>query len=143
MSGIAVASVSSGAAVSSYKRREPERTLLHAIVREHLKSFLAEAAQHSDTGSGLPRFVAAEFERYLVCGVLANGFARVRCTSCGDELLVAFSCKGRGFCPSCTTGRMQSTATNLVDRVLPHAPMRQWVLSLPRGRASSSRATRD
>ena len=68
MSGIAVASVSPGAAVSSYKRRESERTLLHAIVREHLKSFLAEAAQHSDTGSGLPRFVAAEFERYLACG---------------------------------------------------------------------------
>jgi len=28
--------------------------------------------------------------------------------------------------------RMQGTSTNLVDRVLPHAPMRQWVLSLPR-----------
>jgi hypothetical protein len=27
---------------------------------------------------------------------------------------------------------MQGTATHLVDRVLPHVPMRQWVLSLPR-----------
>jgi hypothetical protein len=32
--------------------------------------------------------------------VLAHGFARVRCESCKDELLVAFSCKGRGVCPS-------------------------------------------
>src|SRR5205807_6073599 len=35
-------------------------------------------------------------------------------------------------CPSCTTRRMQGTATHLLDRVLPHVPMRQWVLSLPR-----------
>ncbi|WPB82742.1 transposase zinc-binding domain-containing protein [Archangium violaceum] len=35
----------------------------------------------------------------MECGVLAHGFARVRCESCKDELLVAFSCKGRGVCP--------------------------------------------
>src|SRR5438874_2456304 len=40
--------------------------------------------------------------------------------------------QGRGFCPSCTTRRMQGTSTRLVDRVLPQVPMRQWVLSLPR-----------
>jgi hypothetical protein len=102
---------------------------LHATVRRHLETFLEELEQD---GSGLPRFVVAEFERYLRCGILANGFARVRCTACGDELLVAFSCKSRGICPSCTTRRMQGTATHLVDRVLPRVPMRQWVLSLPR-----------
>src|SRR4051812_12268849 len=116
---------------SGYRRREPENTLLHATVRAHSKTFLAEVEQRSD-GTGLPRFVVSEFERYLACGVLANGFARVRCASCGDEMLVAFSCKGRGFCPSCTTRRMQGTATHLLDRVLPRVPMRQWVLSLPR-----------
>jgi len=91
--------------------------------------FLAEIEQD---GSGLPRFVVAEFERYLRCGILANGFARVRCVACGDELLVAFSCKSRGICPSCTTRRMQGTAAHLVDRVLPCVPMRHWVFSLPR-----------
>ncbi|MFY0579741.1 transposase zinc-binding domain-containing protein [Cystobacter fuscus] len=40
--------------------------------------------------------------RYLECGVLAHGFARVRCESCKDELPVAFSCKGRGVCPPAT-----------------------------------------
>jgi hypothetical protein len=83
-------------------------------------------------GASLPRFVLGEFERYLGCGILANGFARVRCTACGDELLVAFSCKGRGFCPSCTSRRMHDTAANLVNRVIPYVPVRQWVLSLPR-----------
>ena len=119
-------------AVPTYRRREPEHSLLHVTVRENLRTFLAEAANHSDTGAGLPRFVAAEFERYLACGILANGFARVRCAACAEEILVAFSCKGRGICPSCTTRRMQSTALYLTDRVLPHVPMRQWVLSLPR-----------
>jgi len=56
----------------------------------------------------------------------------VRCTACGDELLAALSCKGRGFCPSCTTRRMHDTAAHLVDRVIPQVPVRQWVLSLPR-----------
>ena len=88
------------AGVSNYRRREPEKSLLHETVRGHLKTFLAEIEQD---GSGLPRFVVAEFERYLRCGILANGFARVRCIACGDELLVAFSCKSRGICPSCTT----------------------------------------
>ncbi|MFP2905109.1 transposase zinc-binding domain-containing protein [Pyxidicoccus sp. 3LFB2] len=37
----------------------------------------------------------------MECGVLAHGFARVRCEGCKDELLVAFSSKGRGLCPSC------------------------------------------
>ena len=74
----------------------------------------------------------AEFEPYLAYGILAHGFARVRCGGCGDELLVAFSCKGRGFCPSCTTRRMHDTAARLVDGVLPRVPVRQWVLSLPR-----------
>ena len=85
-----------------------------------------------EAGASLPRFVAGEFERYLGCGILANGFARVRCQACGDELLVAFSCKGRGFCPSCTSRRMHDTAAHLVNRVIPQVPVRQWVLSLPR-----------
>ncbi len=75
---------------------------------------------------------AEEFERYLECGVLANGFARVRCGDCGHDLLVAFSCKRRGVCPSCNTRRMHDTAAHLVDAVIPRVPVRQWVLSVPR-----------
>jgi hypothetical protein len=120
----------SGPRLTSYQRREPENTLLHQVVRQNWKTFLAEVAARTD-GSSLPGHVTAEFERYLRCGILAHGFARVRCTACGDELLVAFSCKGRGFCPSCATRRMQGTATHLIDHVIPHVPVRQWVLSLP------------
>ncbi|MEA3278159.1 MAG: transposase [Pseudomonadota bacterium] len=73
-----------------------------------------------------------ELRRYLECGILAYGFARARCEECGHDFLVAFSCKGRGVCPSCNTRRMAESAAHLVDHILPPLPMRQWVLSLPK-----------
>jgi hypothetical protein len=122
--GAASAPLSSG-----YKRREPENTVLHQVVREHLATFLAQARED---GRGLPPHVENELRHYLACGQLSEGFVRVVCQACGDELLVAFSCKGRTFCPSCCTRRMHDTAALLVDRILPTAPFRQWVLSYPR-----------
>ena len=44
----------------------------------------------------------------------------------------AFSCKGRGSCPSCNAKRMAKTAAHLVDHVFPHVPVRQVVLSVPK-----------
>lgn len=41
------------------------------------------------------------------------------------EHLVAFSCKRRGFCPSCGARRMAESAALLVDEVLPEQPIRQ------------------
>ena len=55
----------------------------------------------------------------------------MRCEACHAEKLVAFSCKKRGFCPSCGARRMAETAALLADEVLPERPLRQWVLSLP------------
>jgi ribosomal protein S27E len=76
--------------------------------------------------------VQQEFDAYLKCGRLEEGFLRVRCEQCHAEKLVAFSCKKRGFCPSCGGRRMAETAALLADEVLPERPLRQWVLSLPR-----------
>lgn len=83
-------------------------------------------------GYGVPPWVEQEFRAYLRCGILACGFARARCDDCGHERLIAFSCKGRGICPSCNTRRMAEVAAHLTDHVLPHLPVRQWVLSLPK-----------
>ncbi len=114
--------------VREYRRRRPEETVLYEAVKDNLATLLSEA---SEVGRGLPRYVERDFARYLECGVLAHGFARVRCESCKDELLVAFSCKGRGVCPSCNAKRAHVTAVHLVERVLPHVPYRQWTLSFP------------
>jgi hypothetical protein len=46
------------------------------------------------------RGLQQEFEAYLKCGRLEEGFLRVRCEQCHAEKLVAFSCKKGGFCPS-------------------------------------------
>jgi hypothetical protein len=113
-----------------YTPRDPARDVLHRVVREHLQTFLAEASYIRD-GEGVPRFVEDEFQAFLTCGWLAGGFARFRCGACRAERLVAFSCKGRGFCPSCGGRRMTERAAHLVDRVLPDVPVRQWVLTLP------------
>ena len=52
----------------------------------------------------------------------------------GDKL-VAFSCKRRGFCPSCGARRMAQTAAHLVDHVIPQVAVRQWARRRsPRGR---------
>ena len=115
---------------AKYRRRRPEATALHRVVRDHVQDLLAEARRRYDSGAGFPPFVEHEFSRYLACGMLQHGFARLRCPSCGTERLVAFSCKGR-LCPSCWAHRAADTAADLVDRVLPEARYRQWVLTLP------------
>jgi hypothetical protein len=46
-------------------------------------------------------------------------------------MLVAFSCKRRGTCPSCNARRMCNGAAHLVDHVIPDVPLRKWVLSVP------------
>ena len=115
-----------------YQRREPERTSLYQLVNTHLSEALAEAAERSEHGSGYPGFIEETFKRDLQCGLLCYGFVRVNCSDCGFDRLVAFSCKTRSLCPSCTTRRMHDTAAHLVDRVLPHVPYRQWVMSFPK-----------
>jgi len=111
-----------------YVRHRPETTLLYQIVQEYWPEFRAELASH---GRYLPAYVTKEFDEFLKCGRLEHGFLRVKCEACHDEKLVAFSCKKRGFCSSCGARRMVDSAALLVDEILPHQPMRQWVLSVP------------
>jgi hypothetical protein len=112
----------------TYRRREPEKEVLYQAVADNLETFLERLRVE---GHELPRYVVEEFYRYLDCGILARGFARCACESCGKSFAVAFSCKGRAFCSSCMGRRMADTAAHLVDNVIPHVPVRQWVLSLP------------
>ncbi len=87
-----------GGGARPYVRHRPERTLLYLLVEEYYPAFKAHQATQ---GNALPGYVAQEFEGYLKCGRLEYGFLRVGCDTCHAEHLVAFSCKRRGFCPSC------------------------------------------
>ena len=115
-------------AANEYRPRNPEDNPLYGVVSRHLETYLtAQSARERP----VPRFVERELRAFLECGVLANGFLRVHCDTCGKDRVVAFSCKGRSVCSSCCGRRMADTAAHLVDRVLPEVPVRQWVLSLP------------
>jgi hypothetical protein len=99
----------------TYRPRQPQATVLHRVVREHLETLLAEGVERSASGEGYPYYVEKEFRDYVLCGDLSRGFARVRCAACGHKILLPFSCKNRGLCPSCTARRMSDEAAYLVD----------------------------
>jgi len=113
---------------ATYQPRRPDQTLLYRVIADHYETFQARQAERDRP---VPGFVDREFRAFLGCGVLAHGFLRVHCDACGQDRLVPFACRGRGFCPSCAGRRMAETAAHLVDRVLPEVRVRQWVLSVP------------
>src|SRR3989442_1615373 len=113
-----------------YRPRDVEHGVLYRVIDEHLDAFLDAATHHAD-GSFLPKFVEQEFRDFLTCGVLRLGFARLRCSDCAFERLVPFSCKGRGFCPSCGGRRMTEDPAPLLGGGFPRVPVPPGGLSLP------------
>jgi hypothetical protein len=106
--------------------------MVYQVMQGHLETWLAGCRQADGEGLPVAGYIEEDFRKYLACGILANGFARARCAGCGYDFLIAFSCKGRGICPSCNTRRMVETAAHLNDQVFPQVPVRQWVLSFPK-----------
>ena len=115
---------------------------LRAIVREGFPLLVRALAGHDRV---LPRHVEREFSAYLGCGDPSAGFAWLECEDCTHHRLVLFSCKTRGFCPSCAGRRMAERAAHLVDRVIPQVATRQWVLTVKRHQYGTAAApqTRD
>jgi hypothetical protein len=113
-----------------YQRRRPEKTIWYRTVQTHFETWLALSTVQGVEST--PAYIEQAFRRYLDCGILAHGLARAHCVECGHDFLVAFSCKGRGVCPSCNTRRMAEIAAHLTDHVFPRLPVRQWVLSVPK-----------
>jgi len=70
--------------------------------------------------------------RYLDCGDLHNGFARISCPDYGHEYLLAFSCKRRHFCPSCHQKRVVKFGEWLCIEVIKKGPHRHFVFSIPK-----------
>ena len=71
-----------------YERHRPGKTLLYQIVEQYYPDFRS-AMEAQDRL--LPSYVQDEFEAFLQCGRLEQGFLRVRCEDCKHEHLVAFS----------------------------------------------------
>jgi len=76
--------------------------------------------------------VAQVADKFLACGVLEHGFARIRCDACAHEYLLALSCKCRYFRPSCHTKRLAIWTQWLDATLLAPVPHRQVVLTIPK-----------
>jgi hypothetical protein len=98
----------------SGRRRAPEASTLHEAFRRGWPSVSSLLPKHIQE-------IQDEAERFLTCGDVRYGFLEVACASCDDARLVAFSCKGHGWCPSCTTRRALDTGAHL-EAVLPRVP---------------------
>jgi hypothetical protein len=111
-----------------YVARDPQSSDLHNLIRENYRQVFFNK---EILGIHLPFHLEREFKKYLTCGNLAFGMARFHCSLCQKDKLVAFSCKEKTLCPSCTGRRMSDTAKHLIEEVIPTVPTRQWVLSMP------------
>ena len=73
----------------TYARRQPEKTVLYELVREHLETKqmlqLADGRRRTEHGEGYPAYVEETFRRYLQCGLSQFGCAKLRRAECGHE----------------------------------------------------------
>jgi hypothetical protein len=84
------------AALGVHRRHRPETTALYEVVRDNLET-LYGAIGDGAIAVRIPKHARKELEAYLDCGLLCRGFARLKCEECGENRLVAFSCRGRGY----------------------------------------------
>jgi len=116
-----------------YRPRHPERTVLYRVLSHHFEDFLAEYENRFEREYGYFRPIVKEVvEKYLDCGNPRCGFARIRCPVCRAEYLLTFSCKTRGFCPSCQAKRVEIWGDWVRERLFWDVPHRQVVFTIPK-----------
>jgi len=85
-----------------YRPRHPQDSDYYHYVEDYFEKLIEEYDEHfsRDYGFWQP-YIEKVIYRYLDCGDLNHGFARVKCKDCGhtlkgtSEYLLAFSCKRR------------------------------------------------
>ncbi|MBE0558054.1 MAG: transposase zinc-binding domain-containing protein [Proteobacteria bacterium] len=83
---------------AAYRPRNPQATDYYRCVEDHLESFLHGYEERFGRAHGFFRpYLREVICRYLNCGNLRSGFARVKCRDCNHEYLLAFSCERRHF----------------------------------------------
>ena len=118
-----------------YRPRSPPATPLCRLLQAHYPEVRDAWEDRFEGRYGVwPAFTDKAVGAYLDCGILELGFARVRCSECRSELLLAFSCKGRGLCPSCAAKR----AAALAHRPSPDDALARLLERVPRKGSSYS-----
>ena len=118
---------------SSYHPRSPRNTAYHRLVEDNFEELelVWDSKYQKMYGYWRPHVIDV-IQKYLDCGDPHLGFARVKCSNCSTEYLLPFSCKCRGFCPSCHQRRVVEFGEYLHDEVLLDVPHRQWVFTIPK-----------
>src|SRR5208283_6175386 len=122
-----------GGSMQVYRARNPKKSPLWQCANRHYDEFEEIYPERYQPRYRLLRPIIPEVvHKFLDCGNLERGFARVRCDHCEHEYLLAFSCKSRWFCPSCHQKNVQATARFILDQVVAAVPHRHYVLAIPR-----------
>lgn len=116
-----------------YRPRRPQESDYYHCVEDYFETFVNVYDDRFSRDYGFWRpYIEKVICRYLDCGDLRHGFARVRCNDCGHEYLLAFSCKRRHFCPSCHQKRVVEFGEWLCLDVLKKIPHRHFIFSIPK-----------
>jgi hypothetical protein len=116
-----------------YRPRRPQESALYQCLEHYWEEFQQAYTLFYEKDYGpLRPVVEKTVERFLECGILRHGFARIRCGNCHEEYLLAFSCKTRYFCPSCQAKRVAAFMEWVTEEVLEAVDHRQLVWTIPR-----------
>ena len=81
-----------------YRPRQPQDSDYYHCIEDYFEIFVQVYDVHFSRQYGFWRpYVEQVIYRYLDCGDLHNGFARVKCKDCSHEYLLAFPCNCRCF----------------------------------------------
>lgn len=127
---------------SSYQPRSSKNSAYHRLVEDNFEKLeLVWDSKYQQMYGYWRPHVLDVIQKYLDCGDPHLGFARVKCSGCNTEYLLPFSCKCRGFCPSCHQRRVVEFGEYLHEEILLGIPHRQWYSQSPRDCAHTSCTT--
>ena len=97
-----------------YRPRQPRQTPLYKTIERYLPEFERTYDRRYAKQYGPWRPIIGDVaRRFLRCGDLHFGFARVRCPDCRHEMFVAFSCQQRCLSQSTRLPRLPSADEGL------------------------------
>ena len=82
-----------------YRPRIPELSPFYKLVSDYFNEFEQIYPRRYEMRFGFWRpIIRKAIDKFMKCGDLKNGFARVRCPKCGEEFFVALAC--HSYCTS-------------------------------------------
>jgi hypothetical protein len=116
-----------------YEPRNPRANSLYALVEDYYEEFerVYDGRYQQQYGRWRP-VIGEVIRKYLECGDLHRGFARLACDGCRYQAILAYSCKCRLFCPSCQQKRVLLFAEWLDTHILEQVCHNQYVFTIPK-----------